>query len=103
MQPPAAAYDERVVHPAQVERGQVECPARRGIGVVEHLEAPVELEPVDPVGAHPAADLVGGLEHEHVQTGAVQPARAAQPGQARADDDHVMTSSSHGEMLPPVW
>ena len=103
MQPPTPAYDEGVVHPAQVQGGEIEGATGLGVGVVEHLEAPVEEETVDAVGPHPTAHLVGGLEHGHVETRPVQLPRTAEPGQPGTDHDHVMTSSSHEPMLPPNW
>ena len=55
----------------------------------EHLEATVELEAVDDVGAHAPTDAVGCLEDDHVAAGLMQCSRAGESGQAGSDDGDV--------------
>ena len=74
----------------QVERGVVEHAGGLGVGGVVELEAAVEQQPVDPVGAHASADLVGGLEHDHVDAVDGQLPCRREAGQARPDDDDVV-------------
>ena len=65
-------------------------PAAYGrVGGVEQLEAAVDEEAVDPLGADPPAHRVGGLEHDHVPAGLDQRLRAPQPGEPGSHDHHV--------------
>jgi hypothetical protein len=88
---PAAvdADRDRGVERAEVEGAEVDDPAHLRVAGVEHLEAPVEGEAVDPVRAHPAADGVPGLQHPDLQTAPGQRAGAGQPGQAGPDHHDV--------------
>ena len=81
---------------AEPQGVDVDPAADGGVGGVEQLEAAVDLEAVDALGADPAADLVGGLEHEHVVPRTDQLDGAAQAGQPGPDDDDV------GLGVPPV-
>ena len=49
----------------------------------------LEEEPVDRVGAHPPADVVGGLEQRDAHPVAAEQARAGQAREAAAHDAHV--------------
>ena len=64
--------DEAGIEGHQVERLKVDEPAQRRVGGVEQLEAAVEEELVDRVGADPTAHAVGCLEHDDVVSGCVQ-------------------------------
>ena len=83
----------------EVEGGEVEVGAGPGVGRVEQLEAVVEQHAVDDVGAHPTADRVAGLEHEHVQPGRVQEPGRVQPRQPGADH-HDVARIGHAATLP---
>ena len=67
------------VHPASYGR----------VGGVQQLEAAVDEEAVDPLGADASADHVGGLEHHDIAAGVDQSLGAAQPGKTCSDDHHV--------------
>ncbi len=67
----------------------VDPAAYGGIGRVEQLEAAVDLEPVDAIGADAATHVVSGLDDQHLASGADQLGRAAQSGQAGTHDDDV--------------
>ena len=76
------------------ERTHLQAPEvelRRHLGVrrEEDLEATVEPEAVDEIGAHPAPDPVGGLEHHHGSTGVLRHTGRGEAGEARTDHDHV--------------
>ena len=83
---------------AQAEVGGVERAGERVVAGVHDLEPPVEQEPVDAVGALPTADLVGRVEDDDVASGAREQRRAAEPGEARADDDDIV-ECGHGDSL----
>ena len=51
----------------EVERGQVQLAPDLGVGGIEQLKAAVEQQAVSPIGAHPTAGSVGGLEQQHVE------------------------------------
>jgi hypothetical protein len=74
----------------------VQHAADLGVVRVEELEPAVAPEPVDVLGADAAADAVRRLDHEHVQPGGPQPARAGQPGHAGAHDDDLGTARDVG-------
>jgi hypothetical protein len=64
--------------------------ARRRVAGEQHLEAAVEPEPVDDVGADPAADPSSGLQHRHLTARPRAAATGAgQAGQPGTDDHHV--------------
>ena len=71
------------------EAGDVELPVELGIGGEDHLEAAIQPEAIDLVGAHPPADAIAGLDDQHVPPGSTQGACRGQPGQPRPDDDHL--------------
>ncbi len=73
----------------------VDARADRAVGRVEQLEAPVDQEAVDLVGADPPADVVLRLEHHDVASGGGEVTGAAQPGQACADHQHVGVVRAH--------
>lgn len=60
-----------------------------GIGVEEDLEAPVEEEPLDPVGADTSPRLIRGLEEAALATGPGEGNGAAQAGEAGTDNGHI--------------
>jgi hypothetical protein len=74
---------------AQPETLVVEQATSLRIRCEEHLEAAVEHEPVDDVGAHAAAGRVAPVEDEHLEAGGVEFPGAAEAGEAGADDDDV--------------
>ena len=99
-QPAAAAVghgDRAAGERARVQRRDVDQPPQRRVRGQQHLEPPVEPEPVDDVGADAAADVVTRLEHGRPDAGPVQGHRRAQPRQAATHDDDL---SGHAE-LPP--
>lgn len=57
------------------------------VGGDEDLEAAVEEEAVDNVGAHAASDGVGGFQEEEGDVLGVQVGGGGESGEARADDD----------------
>ncbi len=68
----------------------VEDARRLGVGGVVELEAAVQEQSVDAVRAHPAADLVTGLDDDDVDSVDGQLASRREAGQASPDDDDVM-------------
>ena len=68
---------------------EIETVADLGVGRQQDLEAPVEQVSVDPVGADPTPDAVGGLEDQAVHALSGQVPGADQPGRAGPDDDNV--------------
>ena len=70
----------------QLQLPIVEGLAGLGIGGQQDLEAPVEQEVLDPVGADPAPDPVGGLQDGGRDPLLVEAAGAAEPGQPGPDD-----------------
>lgn len=76
--------------PAEVQRRQVEVGHPRVAGV-EHLEAAVDDEPVDPLGRQPAAGVLRGLDDVHVAPGRGQPGGRGEPGQPGTDDHDLRT------------
>ena len=78
------------------ERVDVHPAAYGGVGRVEQLEAVVDEEAVDSVGADAAADAVRGLEDHDVSTRVCQRLGAPQAGQAGTHDHHV---GSHAARL----
>ncbi|MDF3044639.1 MAG: hypothetical protein K0R30_867 [Ornithinibacter sp.] len=92
---PACAADE---HPrpegAQVERLEIDPAANRRICRIEHLEAAVEQEAVDLLGALAAADGVLRLD-QHDRPAALREASgAAQSSEAGTHDDDVTVHSA---------
>ena len=96
----AARVDERIApravrddgtgaEGAQPQGAQVEGATCLRIARVEQLEPAVEQQPVDPVGAHPSARLLVGLEQDDLESGTAQHPRGDQPGQAGTDDHDV--------------
>src|SRR6476659_2893397 len=57
-----------------------------GVPGERDLEAAVEEEPVDVIGAHAPADAVGGFEHRALDAAEVQRPGARQPGEPGTDD-----------------
>ena len=78
----------------QPEGVDVHPAAYGGVGGVEQLEAAVDEEAVDAVGADPTADHVGSLQHDDVAPGLGQRLRAAQAGQPGTHDHHVCVHAS---------
>src|SRR6185436_9160498 len=97
----------RVPHPGlrserlQVERRVVQRRLRLGGGGREDLEAAVEKESADPVGAHPPADLVGGLEQEAPEARRGESPGAGETSESRPDDDDVGVALGAGHQAPP--
>ncbi len=89
--------DRRVEGP-QVEGVEVDEPAQRRVGGVQHLEAAVEGVAVDVVGAHPAAHRVPRLEDAYVETAAGQGTGAGETGQPGPDHDDVGGREAHGRL-----
>jgi hypothetical protein len=82
--------------PAEVERRQVQVRGAR-VARVQHLEAAVDDEPVDPFGRQPATDVPARLGHLHVHARRTEPDRRGQPGQpGSADDDLGTGGQRHG-------
>ncbi len=77
---------------AQVEPLKVQLAPRLGVSRQKDLKATVELEPVDEVRSHTAADCIGGLEHDGAKALLVQSAGARQPGEACSHDHDVMSA-----------
>ncbi len=73
----------------QAQGADVDPAAYGGVGRVEELEAAVDEEAVDPVGADPAADGVRRLQHDHLVAGLVQDPRTAQSRQPGSHHQHV--------------
>ena len=65
------------------------------------LEAAVQVEAVDLVGADPATDPVGGLEHQDRTAGGDQALRRSQAREPGADHDHIDLLRCHAANLPP--
>ena len=59
------------------------------VGREENLEASVEGESIDMVGANSAANAIGCLEHRHADSGGAQCSSAGQSGEPGTDDDNV--------------
>ena len=53
------------------------------------LPAEIHGDAAHLAGGEPPADAIARLEHDHVEPGAGEPARADQAGQARPDDDRI--------------
>ena len=81
---------------AQVERVGVEPAPHRGVGGQQHLEAAVEQEPVDLVGAHAPTDPVGRLEHDDVPSTLDEPQRRDEAGES-GPDDHDVRGVAHAQ------
>jgi hypothetical protein len=75
--------------PPEVERVQVQFRPDGGVAGKEHLEAPVEREPVDLARPDAAADRVRALEDGHVVAQPGQVARRDQPRQSTTGDSDV--------------
>ena len=82
--------------PAHLQRGDVEVGDPRVAGV-QHLEAAVDDEAVDPLGRQPPAGVPAGLEHVDVAPGVGQADGGRQPGQAGTDHDDL-GASGHGHV-----
>ena len=74
----------------------VEHPLRLGVAGVVHLEAAVQRDVVDEVGADPPTDGIRRLMHLDLDPGGTQVARTGQSGQAGTDDDDL----GHAATLP---
>ena len=66
LEPPSPADQRARIEGAQIQARVVEVLARGRVGLEQDLEATVEQEPVDPVGAHAPARAVRGLQDEDV-------------------------------------
>jgi hypothetical protein len=92
----AAGADHRPrVERVQLQLAVVERVAGLGVGGQQGLEAPVEQEVLDPVGADPAADPVGRLQHGGGDALLVEAAGAAEPGQPGPDDVDAAVLRGH--------
>ena len=80
--------DRELSHP---ERVDIDPPADGRVGRVEHLEAAIEKEPVDLVGALPPSHSVTRLEHDDLVAGGGHAGGAPQAGQPRSDDDDLVS------------
>jgi hypothetical protein len=90
----AVAPDECTgVERLQVERCHVELAVHLGVGGERHLEAAVEGEAVDVIGAHTTADAVARLVHLDRDPRLVQRHGARQACQPGADDGHRLVGS----------
>ena len=97
------AAPEREPHPVARDAPRLEArlrhePVHEGSGTSEEVRA--EVEPVGAPGlrAHPAADAVGGLEHENLAVPERPP--GGQPGDASTHDHGLVASLGHRS--PPV-
>src|SRR4029453_4299878 len=85
--PHSPALDVQEYGPAellQVERVGVEDPPGGRVVRIKHLKAAVEQEPVDPIGSDAAADPVGRLDYDDLQTGPGGPVGSSPAGPPRA-------------------
>ena len=89
MESTAHPHERAPVEPTQLECGEIELTLRLRVGGEEHLEATVELEAVDHVGAHAPTDAVGCLENDHAAAGFVQCSRAGESGEPGSDHGDV--------------
>ena len=78
--------------PPQRQRARVDPPPHRRIRRVEHVEAPIETEPVDDVGALAAADRVLRFEDDDVASRFGEARRASQSRQPRTDHHDVVSA-----------
>lgn len=86
---PLASHAHSRGEALQPEPRDIRPSSDRRVGGIQDLEAPVEQEPVDLVGALAPAHPVVGLEHDHVASGLREARGATEPGEPRAHDDHV--------------
>ena len=96
MQSGGGSHGQAACERTHGQGGDVRRLAQRRVGRIEHLESPVQPKAVHEVGAHPAADLIGGFEQQHLASGGFQGAGRGEPGQAGTDDQHV---SFHESLL----
>lgn len=82
----ACAHRERT----HLELVELDHAAEGRVRGIEHLESAVEEESVDHVGTLSPADPVGRLEDDHLAPGASELERAAESGEPRPDDHHVV-------------
>ncbi|HQU26431.1 MAG TPA: hypothetical protein PLS29_05300 [Acidimicrobiales bacterium] len=85
--PVAAAHLHRAREGPQVEALEDPGGEELGVGGVDELEALVDPVAVDGEGVHATPDVVGALEHHHVDPALAEHLGAAQPGEPRADHD----------------
>ena len=88
-EPPLTTHEQPRAERPQREVLDVDPAAHRRVRRVEHLEAAVEEEPVDLVGALPSPDHRLLLEQQHRAPRLSEPVGAAQPRQPGPDDDDV--------------
>ena len=99
-EPPVHAHQSAGLEAAQVERRVVQRRRRLGVGLQQDLEAAVELEAVDDVGAYPPADPVGRFVHRDLDPGVGEQAGGPQAGQPGTDDGD---RCHRAQALPRRW
>ena len=97
--PDATADDGAGIEQGELEGVDVQATLHLGVGRQQDLEATVQLEAVDHVGAHAAPDAVGRLQHAALDPRGGQVLGARQSGQTGADD-HDVDMLAHGRR---VW
>ena len=86
---PLAAHEQPGPEAPQVQRIDVDPAPHRRVGGVEHLEAAVEEEAVDLVGALAPTHGIRCLEHHDREPGVRQHLGAPQPGQPGPHDHDI--------------
>ena len=71
---------------SEIKRGEIEKSSCLGIGIEIDLEASIQKESIDHIGADSAADSVGSFEHPDAASGFMEPHRTTQSGQTGPDD-----------------
>jgi hypothetical protein len=74
----------------EVEGIEIEPPCELRIGGEQDLEPAIEPEPVDDVGAHPAADSIARLDDGDVDPGGLEGTGTGESGEPCSHDDDVM-------------
>ncbi len=95
----AVAHRHSVAEVGQLQGGDVHLALHSGVGGIQHLETPVAAEAVDDVGAHPAAEVVGGLQDPHLGASPGELASALQAGQPGPDHDDF---GVHGAIVTQI-
>jgi hypothetical protein len=87
---------------AELQGTQVDPPPHLRIGGIEDLEAAIEQETGLPVGAHPAADAVVGLQHPDRRARRDQITRARQARHPGTDHDDPKPAPAHDATIPAL-
>lgn len=84
----AVPHERAGLEPTRVERVEIELGRQLRIGSEQYLEAPVEAEPVDDVGADTASDPVGCLQHHDIAASTMDGVGGCQTRQPGPYDHH---------------